>query len=108
MKKKMFCDWIVVAALVLLVDWILGIFSSFGLAKLIFLIFNIPFGVFYVWMESSWVGDYSYMLGLKIGEFGGLLVFLFVVLAQSLVYLAIYEWIKRKRVNFSPPNRLMG
>ena len=98
-------DFFVIFAVVFLADWILGVLSSAGpVFKWIFLVFNIPFGVIYVWMESSYVGDTAYLLGARIGEFGGLLIFIFIVLAQSLVYLFLYERVIKKR--FRPVARL--
>jgi hypothetical protein len=99
MKNKVWPDFIVITAIVLLVDWILGVLGAFGpIFKWIFLIFNIPFGAIYVWMESSWEGTHYLMLGHRVGDFGSLFIFLFVVLAQSCVYFAVYEWIKKRRM----------
>ena len=62
-----------------------------------FLLLNVPFGAIYVWMESSWVGTHYEMLGRTVGDVGSGVLFLFVVMAQSLCYFALYEWLRNRR-----------
>jgi len=91
-------DFFVITAVVFLVDIIVGAMGGLSpVFKWIFFALNIPFGTIYVWMESSYVGDAPYMLGLKIGEIASMFIFLLIVLAQSLVYLGAYEWMKKNR-----------
>jgi len=87
-----------IGAGVFLLDWFLGVMCAWGIFPLwVFLIFNIPFGAGYVWMESSWDGGHYRMLGLNFTEFGSLIVFLIVVAAQSLFYFALYKALRKMR-----------
>ena len=98
MKIKLLRNLVVIGVAVLILDWILGAMCASGaLPHWVFLLFNIPFGVLYVWMESSWVGTHYEMLGYTFGDVGSLIVFLFVVAAQSLCYFALHEWWRKKR-----------
>jgi hypothetical protein len=95
MGAKKLGDLLVTGAIVVILDWFLGVMCAWGIFPLwVFFIFNIPFGAGYVWMESSWNGNHYRMLGLNITEFGSLIVFLIVVAAQSLFYFALYEWLR--------------
>jgi len=94
----MFRRWVAVALVVLIVDWIVGAMCASGtLPHWVFLLFNIPFGALYVWMESSWVGTHYEWLGQTVSDAGSLAVFLFVVVAQSLLCFALYECLRKKR-----------
>ena len=98
MKTKWKRHFTVIGAGVFLLDWFLGIMCAWGIFPLwVFFVFNVPFGAIYVWMESSYEGDYSRMLGLNIGEFGSLIVFMIIVVAQSLFYFALYELMRKMR-----------
>jgi len=95
MKTKWGRPFAIIGAGVFLFDWFLGVMCAWGIFPLwVFFIFNIPFGAGYVWMESSYEGDHSRMLGLNIGDFGSLIVFLIVIAAQSLFYFALYECLR--------------
>ena len=82
----------------LVVDWMLGMACANRILPLfVFLLFNIPFGVAYVFMESSWVG-LRYEVGgrivpehvVAIVEFGG-------VFAQAVFYYILwYIWQRRR------------
>jgi len=92
-------DFVVIFAVLFLADVILGALGSAGpVFKWIFLAANVPFGALFVWVESSYVGDAAYLLGIRVGEIGGGIVFLFVVLAQSMLYLFLYERLIKKRI----------
>lgn len=98
MKTKTLRHLAVIGVAVLILDWILGAMCASGsLPHWVFLLFNIPFGAMYVWMESSWAGTHYQMLGYTFGEIGSGVVFLFTVTAQSLCYFALYEWLRKKR-----------
>jgi len=98
MKMKLLRDLAVIGVAVLILDWMLGAMcASGGMPRWVFLLFNIPFGAMYVWMESSWVGTHYEMLGYTFGDVGSLIVLLFVIAAQSLFYFALYEWWRPKR-----------
>jgi hypothetical protein len=98
MKTKWGRPFAIIGAGVFLFDWFLGVMCAWGIFPLwVFFIFNIPFGAVYVWMESSWTGNQYRMLGLSFTEFGSLVVFLVVVLGQSLVYFALLQWWKKIR-----------
>jgi uncharacterized membrane protein YphA (DoxX/SURF4 family) len=97
-KIKLLRDLLVIGVAVLILDWILGAMcASGGMPRWVFLLFNIPFGAMYVWMESSWVGTHYEVLGYTFGDDVSLVVFLFVIAAQSHFYFALYEWWRRKR-----------
>jgi len=102
-RQGYLADFFVIAAVVFLVDVFVGAMGGLSpIFKWIFLALNIPFGTIYVWMESSYIGDATYMLGLKIGEIASMFIFLFIVLAQSLVYLGVYERMKKNRGRREP------
>jgi hypothetical protein len=95
--KKMLRHLAVIGAVVLILDWMLGVMCASGiLPHWVFLLFNIPFGTLYVWMESSWAGTHYQMLGYTFDDIGSGVVFLFTVMAQSLCYFAFYEWRRNK------------
>ncbi len=98
MKQQWLQHLVVIGVSVFILDWVLGgLCASGALPAWAFLPLNIPFGALYVWMESSWVGTRYEMLGRTVGDAGSLILFLFVVLAQSLCYFAFFEWILRRR-----------
>ena len=93
MKTKTLRPLAVIGMTVLVLDWIMGVMcASDLLPHWVFLLFNLPFGALYVWMESSWVGTHYEMLGYTFGDIGSGVVFLFTVMAQSLVYFALDQW----------------
>jgi len=97
MKIKTLRHLAVIGVAVLILDWILGALCASGpLPHWVFLLFNIPFGSLYVWMESSWTGTHYEMLGCTFGDLGSGVVFLLTVMAQSLCYFAFYEWLRKK------------
>jgi diacylglycerol kinase len=97
MRTRLLQHLVIIGVVVLILDWILGAMCASGmLPEWAFLLFNIPFGAIYVWMESSWVGTHYRMLGQNVGDIGSGVVFLFVVMAQSLCYFALYEWLRKK------------
>ena len=97
MKTKIWRHLVIIGLIVLILDWTLGVMCASGiLPHWVFLLFNIPFGAMYVWMESSWAGTHYQMLGHTFGDIGSGVVFLLTVIAQSLGYFALYEWIRKK------------
>jgi hypothetical protein len=97
MKHQTLRHLVIIVASVFFLDWILGALCASGMWPVwTFLSLNLPFGAFYVWMESSWMGTHYEMLGHNVGDVGSLVIFLFVVLAQSLFYFALFEWIRRR------------
>lgn len=87
-----------VFGIVLLVDWALGVLCASGhLPHWVFLLLNLPFGALYVLMESSWVGTHYELWGWRFGDLGSLVVFLFVVIAQSLLYFLAWRMVRGRR-----------
>jgi hypothetical protein len=102
MRKKRFLDLVLIVVALLALDWLIGFLITSDLLPLwVFLLPNLPFGAFYVWMESSWVGTRYEILGHRIGDTTALLVFSFTVIAQSLLYFALLELSRKKR--YKPP-----
>lgn len=84
--------------IVLVMDWALGVLCASGhLPHWVFLLLNLPFGGLYVLMESSWVGTHYELLGWRFGDLGSLAVFLFVVIAQSLLYFQAWRTVRGRR-----------
>jgi hypothetical protein len=97
MKTKTLRHLAVIGIAMLVLDWIMGVMCASGtMPHWVFLLFNLPFGALYVWMESSWTGTHYELLGFTFGDIGSGVVFLFVVMAQSFCYTAIYEWRRNK------------
>ena len=98
MSKKRVATLILIAGVLLVIDWILGVFVVRRiLPNWVYLLANIPFGVVYVWTESQWVGSQYRVLGHAVSE--SLIGFaqLSAVGAQALVYYGIWEVWSRKR-----------
>ena len=98
MRTKMLRNLAMIFGVLFLLDWLLGAMCASGiLPRWCFLLPNIPFGIFYVLMESSWTGTHYEMLGRTVGDIGSLLIFLFTVIFQSLFYFVIYVTVQGKR-----------
>jgi len=98
MKTILLREFGVVLGTVLLMDWALGVLCASGhLPHWVFLLFNLPFGGLYVLMESSWVGTHYELWGWRFGDLGSLAVFLFVVVAQSLLYFQAWRMARERK-----------
>ena len=92
--------FLIILVAMTLVDWALG---ALHVARLIplatFLIFNFPFGIPFVWIESLWAGN-RYQIGNDIiGENWAMLAWLFAVIAQTFLYWLIFRvWRKRRNI----------
>ncbi len=92
-----------IAGTLLALDWLIGVLCASGiLPPWVFFLPNIPFGALYVWLESSWVGTHYEILGHIVGDIESLAVFLFIVVAQSLLYFALLEqWMKKRTETYA-------
>ena len=98
MSKKKVATLILIAGVLLMIDWILGVFVAHGiLPNWVYLLANIPFGIVYVWTESQWVGSQYQVLGHAVSESWIGIAQLSAVGAQALVYFGIWEVWSRKR-----------
>ncbi len=99
MKRHLLRRLVLITAIVLIVDWLLGALCASGILPLwVFLLFNIPFGTLYVLLESSWMGNHYEVPGSTVSDIGSAVVFLMTVLGQSLAYTLLYQWLHRKPV----------
>lgn len=105
MKTTLLREFGVVLGTVLLMDWALGVLCASGhLPHWVFLLLNLPFGALYVLMESSWVGTHYELWGWRFGDLGSLAVFLFVVIAQSLLNFLAWRMVRgRRRTSTTAP-----
>jgi hypothetical protein len=82
----------------LAVDWVLGALHAAHIIPLwSFLVFNFPFGLPFVWLESHWaVTHYSLGEGQSISETWSFVALFFAVLAQAWLYSLLYgHWRNR-------------
>lgn len=80
-------------------DWILGVLCVYKIIPLwVYLIFNIPFGGLYVWMESSWVGTHYVMLGHTVGDTASLLIAVISIFLQAGLYCLLWHWYKLRTI----------
>ena len=81
-----------VLLVLLAVDWALGVLIVHDRLPLwTFAVANFPFGLLHVGLESTWTGTHYVVAGHTVGEIASLNVFLFVVIAQGLLYFALLE-----------------
>jgi hypothetical protein len=88
-----------VCAVLLVVDWALGVLCARGVLPLwVFLLANLPLGVLYVGLELTWTGTRYVVLGRTVGEMTSLAVFLGVVVGQSLLCFGLLQrlWTSRR------------
>jgi hypothetical protein len=98
MSRKKVATLFLIAGVLLVIDWILGVFVVQRiLPNWVYLLANIPFGVVYVWTESQWVGSQYQVLGRAVSEPWIGIAQLSAVGAQALVYFGIWEVWSRKR-----------
>ena len=87
-----------IVATLLAVDWTLGVLiTRQALPLWTFLIPNLPFGLLYTAVESTWNGTRYDLWGHTLSDATSLALFLFVVVAQGLLYFALLEWRSRRR-----------
>ncbi len=83
----------------LAVDWVLGALHVAHIIPLwAFLVFNLPFGLPFVWLESHWTGT-QYLLGAgqTVGDGWSLVIWSCGVLAQAWLYSVLYGWWRSRR-----------
>jgi hypothetical protein len=83
----------------LAIDWVLGALQTAHILPLwTFLVFNFPFGLPSVWLESHWTGtQYSLSEGQSISETWPLVAFFFAVAAQAWLYSILYARCRNRR-----------
>jgi hypothetical protein len=82
--------WFFIFLLVL--DWGWGIAQVRGLVPLwSFAVLNFPFGLPYVWIESHWVGTHYEVSGRTVDELWSMGMFVFMVVAQSILYRGLWD-----------------
>ncbi len=90
----------------LAVDWVLGALHVAHIIPLwVFLVFNLPFGLPFVWLESHWTGT-QYLLGAgqTVGDGWSLVIWCCGVLAQAWLYSVLYGWWRSRRLpTFAQP-----
>jgi hypothetical protein len=80
------------------IDWGLGALQANAIISYWwFLSFNIPFGVPFVLIETHWTGTNYQLIGLNIDEIGSTVAWLFAVLGQALIYLLLFDLLRRKK-----------
>ncbi len=83
----------------LVVDWALGVLHVAGITPLwTFLVFNFPFGLPFVWLESHWTRT-QYLLGpgQTVSDGWSLVIWFCGVLAQAWLYSLLYGWWRSRR-----------
>ena len=108
MNTKRVAAFFLIAGSLLVIDWILGVLIvQRTLPNWVYLLANLPFGVVYVWTESQWVVNHYQILGRSVNDLWIALAQFSAVGAQALVYLGIWELLKRKRLSVqSNPDQL--
>ena len=84
----------------LIVDWVLGALQAAHVIPLwsLFLVFNFPFGLPFVWLESHWaVTRYSLGEGQSISETWSFVALFFSVFAQAWLYSVLFGWWRSRR-----------
>jgi hypothetical protein len=89
--------YVFIALAMLVIDWALGVLHVAGVVPLwSFLVFNLPFGVPFVWLEAHWAGTQYTVGGQSINETWSLVAFSFSVLAQAGLYSLLLGCWRRK------------
>lgn len=85
------------ALAMLTIDWVLGVMHVTGVLPIwTFLIFNFPFGLGSVWIESHWAGTHYAFGGQNLNETWSLAAFFFAVFAQAWLYAVLFgRWQRR-------------
>jgi hypothetical protein len=87
----------IVASVLFVVDWVLAALTGARvLPKWVFPLANPPFGVIYTWWESHWNGTSYVFNGRYVGDDVAILVIPAVVLLQAVLYVAVYEVVRRR------------
>jgi len=86
------------ASAMLVVDWVLGALQAAHVISIwSFLVFNFPFGLPFVWLESHWAGTHYEVGGQSINETWFFVTLFFAVFTQALFYSALFGYWQRKR-----------
>ena len=94
--------YIPIALAMLVVDWTLGGLQAAHVIPLgSFLMFNLPFGLPFVWLESHWAGTrYTLGEGQSINEVWSFIALFFSVFAQAGLYSYLLgRWLRNRRVS---------
>ena len=99
MQKKERKELMMIMVLLFMVSWIVGVLcASNRIPGWLFILPNFPFGILTVWMESTWVGAHYEMFGHTFcGEMISMLLFCFVVIAQSLFYFRLIQLLRNRK-----------
>ena len=90
--------FVIISTVLLIVDWILGIgCATHVLPLFVFLIFNIPFGAAYVFLESCWKGNRYELGGEIISEITVAAIEFGAIFAQAIVYYILWHIWQRRR-----------
>ena len=92
--------YVLFVAVMLVVDWVLGALQAAHVIPLwSFLVFNFPFGLPFVWLESHWAGThYSLGAGQSISETWSFVALFFSAFAQAWLYSFLFgHWRNRRR-----------
>jgi hypothetical protein len=83
----------------LAVDWVLGALQAAHLIPLwSFLVFNFPFGLPFVWLESDWAAThYSSGEGQSISETWSFVALFSSVFGQAWLYSVLFGWWRIKK-----------
>ena len=86
-------------AVMLVVDWVLGALQAAHVIPLwSFLVFNFPFGLPFVWLESHWAAThYSLSEGQSISETWSFVALFFSVFAQAWLYSFLFGYWRNRR-----------
>ncbi len=93
--------YILIALAMLVVDWTLGALQAAHVIPLgTFLVFNFPFGLPFVWLESHWaLTHYALGDGRSISELWSFVALFFAVFAQAGLYSFLFgRWQKNHPV----------
>lgn len=89
--------YIVATTSLFVVDWALGVGRFyFPFLKMLFLVFNFPFSILFIWLESKSSTWWFNILGSQVinDEIAQLILFLIMILFQSVLYALLFLLIK--------------
>ena len=94
--------YILIALAMLAVDWTLGALQAAHVIPLgAFLVFNFPFGLPFVWLESHWAATrYTLGEGQSISEVWSFIALFFSVFAQAGLYSLLFgRWLRSRQAS---------
>ena len=98
MKARRLLVFVLIAVVVLGLDWVLGVLSMKQVVPLyVFAVANIPFGLPHVWMESHWMGAHYEIGGAVVSEMWSFVTFFGTVSGQSVAYFLVWRYWRKRR-----------